>query len=137
MKNPETPPLSGVGGLTRRDLLQRASLASGLAALGGVWTDVARAASKSPNEKLNVACIGCGGMGAGDAEKMAGENIVALCDVDDERAAETFGKNPQAKKFKDYRKMLDEMGKQIDACTVSTPDHHHASDACYAMKMGK
>src|SRR5437773_2372544 len=125
------------GNMTRRELLGRATLAGGLAALGGVWSDRAAAISRSPNEKLNVACIGCGGMGAEDSKRMADENVVALCDVDDERAAETFNRYPQAKKFKDYRKMLDEMGKAIDACTVSTPDHHHAPAGCYAMKMGK
>ena len=67
---------------------------------------------------------------------MLGENIVALCDVD-ERRAEMFKKVPQAKQFKDFRKMLEEMGDKIDAVLVGTPDHTHATAAMAAMKMGK
>ncbi len=95
----------------------------------------------SPNAKLNLACIGCGGMGKGDTMSCAGEkdlvNIVALCDVDDKSAEESFYKLPNAKRYKDYRKMLDEMDKEIDACTVSTPDHTHAPAAYTAMMKGK
>ena len=95
----------------------------------------------SPNEKLNVAGIGVGGMGAGDIMAVAGlkdlVNVVALCDVDWKKAEETFYKLPDAKKYKDYRKMLEEMGDQIDGCTISTPDHTHAPAAYMAMKMGK
>ena len=91
----------------------------------------------SPNEKLNIAGIGVGGMGSGDVMGCKSENIVALADVDWERAAETFYKLPEAKQYKDYRVMLEEMDGQIDAVTVSTPDHVHAPAAYMAMKMGK
>lgn len=91
----------------------------------------------SPNEKLNVAGIGVGGMGKGDIMNCTSENVVALCDVDDKQAEETFYKLSSAKKFKDYRKMLEEMDKEIDAVTVSTPDHTHAPAAYLAMNMGK
>lgn len=105
-----------------------------------------------PSEKLDVAAVGIGGMGryninnvAGlrfdenqkpDYEHMDGENIVALCDVDDEYAAETFKLYPKARKYRDYRKMLEEQ-KDIDAVVIATPDHTHAVIAMAAMQMGK
>jgi predicted dehydrogenase len=91
----------------------------------------------SPSEKLNVACIGVAGMGASDVGQMAGENIVALCDVDWHHAADTFKRHPNVKKYKDFRRMLDAEGKNIDAVTVSTPDNIHAVAAMAAIKMGK
>ncbi len=91
----------------------------------------------SPNEKMNIAGIGVGGMGRGDIMSCRSENIVALCDVDWERAAETFHNLPDAKKYRDFRVMFDEMGDDIDAVTVSTPDHTHALAAYWAMLMGK
>ena len=89
------------------------------------------------NEKLNIACIGCGGKGFGDINEVSSENIVALCDVDDERAADTFKNYPDVPKFKDFRRMLDKMDNQIDAVTVSTPDHIHYPAAMTAISMGK
>jgi len=98
---------------------------------------VARAGETPPSEKLNIASIGVGGMGAGDVNDVRGENIVALCDVDLRHAADTFKKFPQAKQYRDFRKLFDEMEKQIDAVTVSTPDHTHAVAAMAAIKRGK
>ena len=119
---------------TRRDFLKQSALAG-----VGFWVAGGRlpAASKSANEKLNIACIGVGGKGGSDVGGVSSENIVALCDVDDQRAAKSFDKHPNAKKFKDFRKMLDEMGKEIDAVTISTPDHQHAVATMAAMKLGK
>jgi predicted dehydrogenase len=100
----------------------------------------ARAAAKprrvSPNEKLNIAAVGAGGQAATDINGCAAENIVALCDVDQQRLEERGAKFPKARLFRDYRQMLEEM-KEIDAVTVSTPDHHHAHAAMLAMKLGK
>jgi len=95
------------------------------------------AESKSPNEKLNIAGIGVGGRGAADVKGVDDENIVALCDVDQMRAAGTLNRFPNAKKYRDFRKMLDEMDKQIDAVVIGTPDHTHAPPAAMAMRMGK
>jgi predicted dehydrogenase len=93
---------------------------------------------KSPNEKLNIAGIGAGGKGASDLVACSlTENIVALADPDDERAAKTFERFPKAPRFKDFRKMLDQEGKNIDAVTVSCPDHLHASASMWAMSRGK
>jgi predicted dehydrogenase len=90
----------------------------------------------SPNEKLNVAAIGAGGKGKSDIEACENENVVALCDPDWERAAESFEAFPNARRFQDYRVMLEEMP-EIDAVTISTPDHTHAPAAYMAMMMGK
>src|SRR5947207_5566341 len=81
-------------------------------------------------DKLNVAAIGCGGQGGVDLNDAARtENIVALCDVDEKRAAANFEKFEKAPKYKDYRVMLDKEGKNIDACTIGIPDHMHATVA--------
>jgi predicted dehydrogenase len=93
--------------------------------------------TRSPNEKLNLAGIGVGGRGGDDVNGCASENFVALCDVDDRRAGGTFEKHPKAKKYRDFRKMLHELDKQIDAVVIGTPDHSHAPPAALAMKMGK
>ncbi len=85
---------------------------------------------------MNVACIGIGGMGAADSGQMASENVIALCDVDWKRGARTFERYPKAKRYKDFRKMLEEE-KAIEAVTVSTPDHTHAVASMMAIKMGK
>jgi predicted dehydrogenase len=89
------------------------------------------------NEKLNVAGIGVGGQGAGDIAQMKSQNIVALCDVDWRHAVGTFKKFPGAKQFKDYRRMPDEIHREIDAVVVATPDHHHAPASMAAMRLGK
>ncbi len=90
----------------------------------------------SPNEKLNVAGVGVGGKGRSDIGNCDTENIVALCDVDWRRASGSFKRFPDAKKYKDFRKMLDEV-KEIDAVTVSTADHTHAVIALRCMEQGK
>jgi len=90
----------------------------------------------APSEKLNIACVGIGGKGLFDAEQVSSQNIVALCDVDDHYAAPAFSKFPHAKKYRDYRLML-EHEKNIDAVVIATPDHTHALIALTAMKMGK
>jgi predicted dehydrogenase len=89
-----------------------------------------------PSEKLNIAAIGSGGMGGSNINACSGENIVALCDVDDNQAAGTFKKFPRARKYRDFRKMLDRQ-KDIDAVIVATPDHTHAVAAMAAMKRRK
>ncbi len=91
----------------------------------------------SPSDKLNIAGIGVGGMGRNNLRNMSGENIVALCDVDWDYAAKTFNDYPNAKKFKDWRDMFDNMGDSIDAVLVATPDHTHAGVTAHAITLGK
>ena len=90
-----------------------------------------------PSDKLNIAAIGVGGMGHSNLNRLLSENIVALCDVDWDYAAGAFKEFPNAKKFKDWRKMYDEMGKDIDAVVIATADHTHAIIAAHAITMGK
>ena len=131
--------------LNRRDFVKGGASAAGILAAGGcVSSRPARVFNKKPGEKLNIGVIGVGGKGWSDWMPMFehGENIVALCDVDEsaiDRALaeiEKKGKNPsQVKCYSDFRKMLDEC-KNLDAVTVSTPDHMHAPAAVRAMKQG-
>ncbi len=92
---------------------------------------------KAPSDKLNIAGIGVGGMGFGNLKRMETENIVGLCDVDWKYSDRAFKHFPNAKKFKDFRKMYDEMGKSIDAVIIATADHTHAITAAQAIAMGK
>jgi predicted dehydrogenase len=92
----------------------------------------------APSDKLNIAVIGIGGVGNTNLKNVAAtENIVALCDTDWKYAKHVFDENPNAKRYSDYRKMFDEMGKSIDAVIIATADHTHAIIAAQAMAMGK
>lgn len=90
----------------------------------------------APNDKLNIAVIGAGGRGADNIEGVQTENIVALCDVDQSRAASSLKRFPGARVHRDFRKMFDEQ-KDIDAVLVATPDHTHAVASMAALKLGK
>ncbi len=108
------------------------------AVLAGVYAGWSQAADdKSPNEKLNLACVGVANKGWHNIEQLKGQNLVALCDVDSEhldRAAASFRK---AEKYRDYRKLLDAEHKRIDAVVVSTADHTHAGPTALAITLGK
>ncbi|MCF7708349.1 MAG: Gfo/Idh/MocA family oxidoreductase [Verrucomicrobia bacterium] len=119
-------------GVTRREFLQSAAFAGVGAAL---FSGPNILLGQSPNNKLNIGVVGCGGKGSSDTDSVSSENIVALCDVDENQAAGTFKKHPKAKKYKDFRKMLDNE-KSLDAVVVSTPDHMHAPVAVNAMRRG-
>ena len=120
--------------LNRRDMLRGAALAG-----AGVWSSLglAEAAPVSPNEKLNLAFVGCGGRGAANIAALRGHNVVALCDADQARAAGAFERFPQARRFQDFRKMFDDMSREIDAVVVSAPNHIHAPASVMAMRHGK
>lgn len=124
--------------LTRRSFL---SGLSGVTSTAAALTIVPRSVLggpgyQAPSDRLNIACIGVGGKGRVDALGVASENVVALCDVDRKRASESFKHFPQAKRYRDFRIML-EKEKDIDAVTVSTPDHTHAVASMAAMQLGK
>lgn len=89
------------------------------------------------NNRLNIAGIGCGGKGEVDIAHCASQNVIALVDIDDVRGAKSFQKFPNAKRYKDYRVMFDEMTDKIDAVTISTPDHMHFHPAMRAVKSKK
>ena len=94
----------------------------------------------APSDKLNIAGIGVGGKGGSDLAafvKSPNANVVALCDVDDRQAVKSRASFPNAKYYKDFREMLEKERKNIDAVSVSTPDHTHAVAALAAMQLGK
>ena len=94
----------------------------------------------APSDKLNIAGIGVGGKGESDLSefsKSPAVNIIGLCDVDDRSAAKSRARFSKATYYKDFREMLDKEAKNIDAVSVSTPDHTHAVAALAAMQMGK
>ncbi len=123
--------------ISRRDFLRRGAIAAaGITVapstiLGKKWGHTA------PTDKLNIAGIGVGGMGNANLNQMRTENIVALCDVDWKYSAKVFERYPDAKKYWDYRKLFDEMGKSIDAIMCATADHTHAIITADAITMGK
>ena len=114
------------------------SLLAGAIPQGGFGStpSLGRLGYKSPNEKLNIAAIGAGGKANNDIEGCSGENIVALCDVDERQAARKFKQYPKVPKYKDFRRMLD-AEKSVDAVIVTIPDFMHAAAAIWAMERGK
>ena len=121
--------------ITRRSFIQNTSLtAAGFMILP---RHVLGRGYRSPSDKLNIAFIGCGGKGEAHIATLVNENYIAFCDVDEVRAADSFTKFPNVPRYKDFRKMLDERGKEIDAVVISTPDHTHAPAALACMQMGK
>jgi hypothetical protein len=92
---------------------------------------------KAPSDKLNIAGVGVGGRGFAVLKGLESENIVAMCDVDWRYSQKAFDYFPNAKKYWDWRKMYDEMIKDIDAVVVATADHTHAPVAAHAMTLGK
>lgn len=120
-------------GLSRRRFLQTTTLATGAVVFG--VPALLRGANL--NSKLNIAAIGVMGKGVTDTDCCDTENIVGLCDVDAARCGKQREKYPAAKFYQDYRKMFDDIGKSIDAVTISTPDHTHAILASFAMSQGK
>lgn len=122
---------------TRREFVkQSAAISAGFWVAGA--TQAAPGEEKSANDKIAYACIGVGGKGQSDTRDASRHgDVVAICDIDESRVDSAAKLYPNAKKFSDFRKMFDEMGKSIDAVTVSTPDHTHAAAALMAMRMGK
>ena len=125
------------------DFSRRKFLKTGAAALAGITIAPSSILGMShghvsPTDKLNLAAVGIGGMGHANINNVKGtENIVALCDVDWKYAKGVFDEFPKAKKYWDYRKMYDEMGKSIDGVIIATADHTHAIITADAMTMGK
>ena len=111
--------------------------ASGVIGASSIFLPNLLRAENRGGQKLRIALIGCGGRGRAHVRGYANEQIVALCDVDDVRAAETFDKFPGVPRFKDFRVMLDKMDKQIDAVSIATPDHMHYPIVMWAIAHGK
>jgi predicted dehydrogenase len=124
-----------------RDQWNRRQLLRGLGAIGiagaGSGLGAISARGERVREKVNLAFVGCGGQGEENLDKLSKENVIALCDVDEKRAAGAFKRFPDAKRFRDYRKMLDALHQTIDAVVVSVPDHMHAPVSLAAMELDK
>jgi predicted dehydrogenase len=119
--------------LSRRSFLKSSALATSAVTFPLISTRNVLGA----NERLNIAGIGCGGKGKADLTFCDSQNIVALVDIDHQHAAEMFDKFPQARRYRDYRVMFDEMTDKIDAVTISTPDHMHFHPAMRAVRSRK
>jgi predicted dehydrogenase len=119
--------------LTRRRWLQAAAAGTGIVIL----SDSRSARSYHANEKLNLAIIGAGGRGSANLNDVASENIIVLCDVNAQKAAGAFAKYPQAKHYRDYRQLWNDLEDQIDAAVVSTTNHSHAPATMMALRRGK
>ena len=125
--------------LSRRQFLRRTTLAASATAMYFPYVGNVLGA----NSRINLACIGVGGKGDSDssAAVKCGGHLIAMCDVDLDalgKKKQQFGAQfPEVQQFQDYRKMFDKLGKDIDAVTISTPDHHHGIAAIRALKMGK
>jgi predicted dehydrogenase len=149
MDETKKAPSSSEPSWSRRKFLGRASTAAaGLMIVPRhvVGATQKKGAKKAPSDTVNIACVGVGGMGAADTRGVRSQNVVALCDVDDESMARLLRREDlepnekamyeKAAKYRDFRRML-EKEKAIDAITVSTPDHNHAVIAMTAIRLGK
>lgn len=117
-------------------LSRRTFLATAAATAAGCVTRTRASRKTSPNEKLDIAIIGCGGQGFSNLHNVSFENVVAICDVDTNQAARAYAEFPKAKRFNDHRKLFDNE-RLFDAVVVSTPDHTHAPASIQAMRLGK
>ena len=126
-----------------QDISRRTFLKTGTAAAIGLSLlpdRVLAAEKRAPaplNRKLKILGVGIGGRGAADLAEMETEEIIGLCDVDWKYAAHIFERYPNAKRYKDWRVMFDELLPEADAVMIATSDHTHAIIAAAAIKAGK
>jgi len=120
---------------SRRDFL-KVSGASAATISSGVWSELPAAESKSPNSKLNIACVGTANRAAADIQGVASENIFALCDVDKNYLDRAAAKFPDAHTYADYREMIEKEAPKLDAVVVGAADHHHAPATIRAIRAG-
>lgn len=122
---------------SRRQFLKTTVAAGGALAWGVHSWPSGVALAQSPNEKLSVASIGVSNRAGANLEGVSSENIVALCDIDEQFLSQAGEKFKQARRYEDFRVLLDKEAKNLDAVVVSTPDHTHAPAAAAALRLGK
>jgi len=122
---------------SRRNFLRKTgAVTCGFLSAGGVWSELASAKSRSPNEKLQIACIGTANRGAVNIAELRGESIVALCDIDEGHIKRAKEELPNVRSYADYRQLIEQEAHRIDAVVVSTADHHHAHATLQAIRAG-
>ena len=136
IREPDHPSMKHRSSITRRRFIKHSALGLGSSAVGFSAPWFSRAQS-SPNGQLRIAAIGTGGRAAANIAGVAHEHIAALCDVDQNLLGKASEKWPQAKRYSDFRVMLEKESEKIDAVLVGTPDHTHAPAAAMAMRLGK
>ncbi len=117
--------------LNRRGFLRNLTVAS-----SGFLAAPSLLRGQNLNDKLNIGIIGAGGRGAANTRALSSENIVALCDIAEDRLDQAGSKFPKARRYVDFRKLLDE-ARDLDAVVVSTAEHTHALATLPALKLGK
>ncbi len=122
--------------LNRRQVLKATGAAVAVGSVG-YWSSLAAAQSKSPNSKLNIACIGTANQATFSITNCEHENIAVLCDIDKNYLTTASKKYPDARLYRDYREMIEKEGDKIDAVVVAVADHHHAPATVRALKAGK
>jgi predicted dehydrogenase len=127
--------MQSLSNVRRRDFL-RVSVAGAAALSSGVWSEIAAQESTSPNEKLNIGCVGTANRAAADVGGVQGENIIALVDVDKNYLGRALGKFPAARGYSDYREMIAKEADKLDAVVVGTADHSHAPATIRALRAG-
>ncbi len=120
----------------RRDFLKTTAAASAAAAAGGVWSELAARESVSPNEKLNIGCIGTANQAQFSINNVKGENIVALCDIDQNYLDRAVSEFPTARTYADFRELIEKEADKIDAVTIAVADHSHAPASIRAIRAG-
>jgi predicted dehydrogenase len=122
---------------SRRQFLSSSAAAAGSLALGAYVNPAAAQQSKSPNERLRIAGVGTTNRAGADLSELSSQEIVALADVDENNMAKGSARYPEARKYRDFRVMLEKEAGNIDAVCVGTPDHTHAPAAAMALRLGK
>lgn len=125
--------------MTNKNIARRKFVKTSAASLAaaGYFSSASVGISKSPNEKLNLACIGTAGRAAADIKEVQHEAVVVLCDVDEKNLKRKQGEFPDARLYADYREMLETEADKIDAVVIGTTDHHHAPATIRAIEARK
>ncbi len=123
--------------LSRRRFLSTSAAAAGALSLGAYVNPAAAQQSRSPNERLQIAGVGTTGRAGADLSEVSSQDIVALADVDDTLMAKGSARYPNARKYRDFRVMLEREAEKLDAVVVGTADHTHAPAAAMALRLGK
>src|SRR6478609_3170511 len=122
---------------SRRQFLSASAAAASALSLGAYVNPAQAQPSKSPNEKLRIAGVGTTNRAGADLQGLSSEEIIALADVDDNNMEKGAAPYPNARKYRDFRIMLEKEAQNIDAVMVGTADHTHAPAAAMALRLGK